>query len=169
MTLHDGDNFEHEGLTFTFRTERDEDTGAPWDEHDGHGPVSDWTSRDKYPGELVLSSDRHGVKRYYDFAAAVAMAKRDGWNAPPYDIPGETRGQRAARAAMADYNRLRRWCSDQWEWIGVIVTCEDLPGAPSESLWGIESDAGEYLGEVARELAGQIVSAVVAEVERAVA
>jgi hypothetical protein len=168
------DTFQHERLTFTFRIERDEDTGAPWDEHDGHGPVSDWQSSYngqpvmKRPGQMVLIHDR-GSYRLYDFAAAVAMAKRDGWNAKPYDVPGETRGQRAHKAAMADFRRLAEWCNDQWEWVGVIVTCADLPGAPSESIWGIESDAGEYLEEVARELAGQIIDSVASEVERAVA
>lgn len=169
MTLYNGDTFQHEGLTFTFRIERDDSMGEPWKEHDGHGPVSDWTSRDKCPGEMLLNSDHHGMKRFYDFAAAVAMAKREGWNAKPYDVPGETRGQRAHKAAMADFRRLAEWCNDQWEWVGVIVTCDDLPGVPSESLWGIESDAGECLETVARELAGQIIDSVASEVRKAVA
>ncbi len=172
--LYDGDTFTHDGLTFTFRTERDDDTGAPWDEHDGHGPVSEWRSSYngqpvmKRPGQMVLIHDR-GSYRLYDFAEAVRMAKRDGWNADPLDVPGETKGQRAHKAAMADFNRLRRWCNDQWYWCGVIVTCDDLPGEPSASLWGIESDAGEYFAEVAKELADEIIAEAVAEVRRAVA
>ena len=31
MTLYDGDTFQHDGLTFTFRTERDDHMGAPWE------------------------------------------------------------------------------------------------------------------------------------------
>lgn len=56
----------------------DEDMGAPWEEHDGHGTVSDWTTRDKRPGEWVLSSER-GSKRYYDAEEANQIAEADGW------------------------------------------------------------------------------------------
>ena len=167
--LYDVDTFKHEGLTFKFETAHDDDMGAPWDEHDGHGPVSEWTTRDKRAGELILSTDRHGAKRFYDFAKTVKIAKRDGWNAPPYELPGETKGQRAAKAAMADYDRLRRWCNDQWGWCGVVVTAIDLPGEPTRSLWGIESDAGEYFETLAQELAGEIIAEVAAEVRKAVA
>lgn len=162
------DTFMHDGLAFKIEIERDDWQDAPWENEDGHGPVSNWTTRDKRPGELVLSSDRN-AKRFYDFAAAVELAKRDGWNAAPYDVPGETKGARAHKAAMADFKRLRDWCEDRWEYVGVIVTCTDLPGEPSESLWGIESDAGEYLQEVTRELADEIISQEAAAVSRAVA
>ena len=85
----------------------------------GHGPVSEWTTRAKQLGERVLVEDRRGAKRYYDFAEAVRIAKRDGWDAPPL---GEgTKGQRAARAAEADFNRLRGWCNGDWEYVGIVV------------------------------------------------
>lgn len=166
--LDHGDTFTHEGLTFSFEMKHDWDHGAPWIEEAGHGEVSDWTRRDKLPGEMILCEDR-GARRFYDFAGAVKTAKRDGWNAKPYDIPGETKGQRAHKAAMADFKRLQDWLYDRWHYVGVIVTCEDLPGRPSESLWGIESDADEYLDEVARELASELIAEAVAEVARAVA
>lgn len=70
--------YEYKGHTFRVTIEQDTDMGAPWDEHEGHGPVSDWTSRDKRPGEWLLGSDRHS-KRYYDAQAAMQIAKRDGW------------------------------------------------------------------------------------------
>ncbi|SDG92045.1 hypothetical protein SAMN05216466_10657 [Paraburkholderia phenazinium] len=80
--VHDGDVREVtiDGTTYRFRlnVHDDVDMGAPWEEHDGHGPVSDWTTRDKHPGEWQLSSD-HGSKRFYDAAEANAIAKRDGW------------------------------------------------------------------------------------------
>ncbi|AOZ05924.1 TPA: hypothetical protein QDB15_000005 [Burkholderia vietnamiensis] len=80
--VHDGEVRELaiDGTTYRFRlnVETDDDKGAPWDEEDGHGPVSDWTTRDKRPGEWVLSSD-HGSKRFYDVAEANRIAKRDGW------------------------------------------------------------------------------------------
>lgn len=67
---------------FTITLEHDDSHGAPWDEEDGHGDVSDWTSRDKLPGELVLSTDRRS-KRFYDFAGACKLAIKDGWGFLP--------------------------------------------------------------------------------------
>jgi hypothetical protein len=168
--MYDGDTFEHEGLTFTVRLQPDESMGPPWEEHDGHGPVSEWTTRGKRPGELVLSRDNWGrSKRYYDFAAACRMARAEGWDAKPYNTGHETKRQQAAKAAMADFKRLQAWCEDHWCWCGVIITCEDLPGEPSASLWGIESDAGDYFREVAEELADEIIAQAAAEVACAVA
>ena len=146
------------GLTFRVTHEQDTDHGAPWEACDGHGPVSEWTSRDKLPGELVLNSDGRQC-RYYDYAEACRIARRDGWDAPPYKTG--TARQRAARAARADFEYLRAWCSDEWTYMGVIVELLDDDGeaVDSASLWGIESDAGEYLDEVAAELVDELTSA----------
>lgn len=151
------DTIEVNGKTFSVRIENDTDMGEPWKEHDIHGEVSDWTSREKKPGELVLCSDR-GRYRYYDFAASVKKAKVDGWNAAPYN-DNETKGERAAKAARADFERLRQWCNDQWYWVGIIVEELDEEGegtGASTSLWGIESDSEDYHEEVAKELAEQL-------------
>lgn len=149
---------------------RDDDMSAPWEER-GDGLVSDWTRRDKMPGELVLASDR-GFKRFYDFAEACRIALREGWNAEPYYIPGETKRQRAAKAARADFERSRRWCNDDWHWVGVCLF--ELPrdgverhaqyiadAAPfgilnHAALWGIESDSPAYHAEVARDLISEL-------------
>jgi hypothetical protein len=82
---------EHDGCTFRVETERDADMGAPWDECDGHGTVSEWTTRDKQPGELVLNEDR-GSKRFYDFAEACKTALRDGWGFLPETVRVERPG-----------------------------------------------------------------------------
>ena len=154
--------FETPAGLFRARIERDDNMGTPWDEHDGHGPVSDWTSRNKRPGELVLNSDR-GSRRYYDFQAAMKQARAEGWQTAPYDVPTETAGQRAYRAVMADFNRLRAWCRDDWCWVGVIVekvetcpACAHTRPVEAASLWGLESDQTEYLAETARELAAEL-------------
>jgi hypothetical protein len=158
----DWTEFAHAGLMFRARIEPDHTGATPW-EDDGHGPVSDWTTRDKRPGEMVLIRDgRHA--RYYDFAAAVAIAKRDGWNAAPY-WQAETRGQRAAKAARADFDRIRAWCNDEWQYVGVVVeriggTLGDFCGPDDGSLWCIESDAGDYLTECALDLAGEIAAPI---------
>ena len=196
------DNVTLGGLNFKVEYPRDEDQGAPWDEEDGHGEVSPWVNRDKLPGELVLNSDRRGMKRYYDFAGACEIARRDGWGFLPgelktrqyvdgwaawvqldylgrklafecLDYPDKnsairavyakhsatmTPRQYAAGAAMADYERLRQWCNGQWEYIGIVVTHEE--SGLCESLWGIESDSGDYLDKVARELAESILDQI---------
>lgn len=149
-----------EGFTFTATIEHDSGHGAPWEESDCHGPVSDWRRKsDKAPGELILCDDnRTGLRcdtrcRFYDFQEACRIALRDGWNTAPYDTPGETPRQRAAGAARADFERLRAWCNDEWHWCGVVVTAyRNGIELGSASLWGIESDSGEYLEQVAREL-----------------
>lgn len=70
--------FEHKGHTFRIEIEQDEDMREPWEEHDGHGIVSDWTTRDKAPGERVLNADRTS-KRYYDVQETIKRARADGW------------------------------------------------------------------------------------------
>lgn len=157
MALSDRDTFEHGGYTFQVRIEADCDAGTPWERNDGHGPVSEWTRRPKRPGERVLATD-HNNYRYYDFEAAVKIAKRDGWDAPPYNTG--TAGERAVRAANADFENLQRWCNDSWSYVGVVVTRLDdtaCPTSDSASLWGVESDSYDYLDEVARELADQVL------------
>lgn len=158
----DWTEFEHAGLRFRARLEPDHTGQTPW-EDDGHGPVSDWTTRDKRPGEMVLNREGR-CARYYDFAAAVAIAKRDGWNAEPY-WRIETRGQRAAKAALADFKRIRDWCNDKWQYVGVVVeriggAFGDYCGPDDGSLWGIESDSGDYMTEVALDLADEIAAPI---------
>lgn len=151
---------EHNDRTYTFIVEcdHDQDMGEPWEESDGHGPVSGWESRNKRAGELVLSADRRG-KRFYDYATACRIALRDGWNTAPYDVPGETLRQRAARAAMADYEYLRAWCYDEWQYVGVTVTLMDESGEPTEvtnSLGGVETHNNYHI-TTAREMAAEIL------------
>ncbi len=152
--LHDGDTITRGKFTLTARIHHDTDHGAPWDEEDGHGPVSDWRCADsKQAGELVLHTN-HSKARFYDYAEACRIALRDGWDAAPYnEYKSETPRQQAAKAALADYNRLRQWCGDQWSYVGVMVECsQDDIQLGEASLWGIESDCDDYLAEVANEL-----------------
>lgn len=155
----DWERFEHDGATYARRAEEDTCHGAPWEEEDGHGPVSGWERREKSPGEMILVED-HGARRFYDFAEAVRIARRDGWDAEPF---GGTTGERANRAALADFDNLRRWCAGDWHYVGVIVApvcecCNSVAEAASVSLWGVESSAGDYLDEVSRELADEIAA-----------
>ena len=71
------------------------------------------------------------------------------------DIPeGATPHQVAAAAVESDFQRLRAWCNDEWYWVGVIIT--DVVSGEEDSLWGIESDSGDYLETIAHEIAAQI-------------
>lgn len=85
------------GFTLHATIEPDTEYGTPWDNEDGHGPVSDWTTRDKLPGELILSNDRSS-KRFYDFAEACRMARRDGWGflPAPFRLTDASDGRRMA-------------------------------------------------------------------------
>jgi len=137
------------GYTALVRYDYDQDYGAPWENCDGHGPVSEWTSRDKAPGERILSEDR-GSRRYYDYAEAMRIAKREGWDAEPYRTG--TKGERARRAVDRDFEFLRAWCNDEWHYIGVMVTVfHNGIEIAEDSLWGIE-DCGDYWREIAADM-----------------
>jgi hypothetical protein len=147
---------EVDGFKVRATIKHDDHGDAPWDNDCGHGPVSDWTSRNKRPGERVLSvADRGGSRRFYDFAEAVRLARKDGWDTPPYQTG--TPGQRAARAAERDFEVLRAWCRDDWWYVGIVVSVvRDGIKLGSASLWGVECNYpganNAYLLEVANEL-----------------
>ena len=155
-----------ESGTMSFRIEwvYDHDCDPPWDREDGHGPVSDWEHRSKRPGEMILNSNR-GSHRFYDFAEAVKLARKDGWNTAPFDWP--TNGARAHAAALADFDYLRRFCNDQWHYCGIVVTLLDADGDPDSvdaSLWGIESEGDDYHEEVIGELIAECLSQITATI-----
>ena len=156
----DGDSItcEVDGYTVTAKIERDNDCGTPWDNCDGHGPVSDWRPKNsKRPGERILVEDR-GSCRFYNWAEAIKIARRDGWNAPPYDEG--TKGQKAERAVQRDFEYLQAWCNDEWWYVSLTLSVSygdiDLDDYAA-SLCGIEvnypgSDHQVYLLETANEL-----------------
>lgn len=162
--LYDGDTFTHAGHTFIVSIEDDNDHGAPWKESDGHGPVTEWISRDKKPGERVLHADRNS-KRFYDFAEATRIAKRDGWGLG--DEAREaltiklgrapTPSEVIAQAVENDFQYLHGWCNDEWRYVGVCVRHEsqDHEDRYSYACWGIESDCDEYIAIIAHENAAE--------------
>lgn len=78
-------DFTHNGRDFVAKVYVDDHHGAPWEEEDGHGPVTGWERRDKRPGELILAEDGR-AKLFYDFAEACRIARRDGWGFMPYKL-----------------------------------------------------------------------------------
>ncbi len=157
--------FEYEGRTFEIEMAQDEFMGAPWDEH---GLVSEWTTRDKRSGEWVLCEDR-GSKRYYDFAEAIEIAKKDGWDTEPYGVG--TEGERAVRAVSADFNWLRRWCDDDWVWgvIHVTLLDDDFDKTGYDDyLGGVEWEftISDHIMDCARDMAKEIMYRVREEDEK---
>lgn len=162
----DGDTFERGGRTFKVELPQDDFGRAPWEDDDGAGIVTEWTRRDKAPGERLLHEDR-GSRRFYNWQETTAKAKRDGWGLCDDEKAAlalrfgrePTRKQIIAEAVERDFDRMRSWCNDQWCYVGVVVTALDDEGDETdetESLWGIESDSRDYIAEVAHEHADEI-------------
>ena len=161
------ETIEHEGHSFRVEHFADDTQDPPWEREDGHGIISEWTRRDKRPGEVSICEDR-GSHRYYDVQATMKIARRDGWGLGPDDVESlarklkrtPTAGDIVAESVRMDMDRMRGWCNDDWCYVGVVVTLLTADGDPLESrdasLWGIESDCTDYLREVAQELAEQI-------------
>lgn len=135
----------------------DTDMGPPWTEHDGHGEVTEWERRDKRPGELILHTDGRD-KRFYDYAATMIIAKRDGWGISEkaqkefVSKHGRqpTKGEVCHLSVMHDFEYLKRWCNDEWHWLGYtteIITPED-ERIDGDSCWGF--DEQEYMVEEAQ-------------------
>lgn len=164
----DGDTAEiSAGISARVKVEPDQCHGAPWEECDGHGPVSDWERRDKRPGERILCTDR-SAKRFYDFREAMATAKRDGWGLAPEHkealVRGlgrePTKGEICAASVERDFKFLADWCSDRWQYVVITVTLLDAEEKEisSDSLGGVE-DCGEYWREQAAEMANTLAQA----------
>ncbi len=152
--------YEYEGRSISIEWHHDESMGEPWKEHDGHGIVSEWTRRDKQPGERVLCSDRNSY-RYYDFAGTMKLAKSEGWGldtkaqiALAQKLGRELKpGDILAASVEADFEYLRRWCNDDWHWCGYV--CKINGTDYDESLWGIDSDSQKEFEAEALEAAKQ--------------
>ena len=150
---------EVDGFACTATVYRDTDHGAPWDAEDGHGPVSEWTRRRKRAGELVLCEDR-GSRRYYDFAEACRIARRDGWRLRP-EHPSDKEPCVASEAARADFEYLRTWCNNEWHYVGVDVTVSkagiNLTGQYRYALRGIECNVPGSDNSCLRDVANDLL------------
>ena len=141
------DTIENHGKTYRIEWVTDYDAGAPWENSDCHGIVTDWTSRPKKPGERILNRSR-GEYRYYDYQQTMTDAVRV-WGCKP--------GPDAVESVERDFEYLRAWCNDEWHYCGIIVTLLDEDGEETDisaSLWGIESDCDGYHATVIRDLIG---------------
>ena len=128
----------YKGYLFTIEVDYDEFEEPPWSRCDCHVPVSDWTTRDKKPSEVVLSSIG-GANLYYDFSKAMKKAKEELWDAAPYGQG--TRGERAERAVRADVKHLRDYIDNVWVYVTLSVTMQG--SGYTTSLGGVEYDYSE--------------------------
>lgn len=152
---------DHKGIAFQVSTHHDDDHGPPWEDDDGRGIVTDWLYYPDDPNLRKLGREqRDGTARYFDIAATRAKAAADGWGLNDEERaqlpPDATADQILDAVVEGEFRFLDGWCSDDWEYIGVVVT-EPITGA-SAALWGIESCAGAYLQEVAREQADAVIA-----------
>lgn len=69
----------------------------------------------------------------------------------------------------ADFDHLRRWCADEWEWVtvGVVLTDADGEEVASDYVEGIESDCDDYIADMVREMAETIRDRCGDRIERA--
>jgi hypothetical protein len=144
-----------QGYSVRVKVEYDEHADAPWDMSDGCGPVSDWRSKaSKAPGERVLAED-HGRARFYDFAAAVKLARKDGWGAE--GDAGMKPGEKAAHAAEKDFEFLRGWCTDQWHYVVVGVEVSRNGAVLYMDYCGGIENLGDYWREFAADHANCVI------------
>lgn len=161
------ETIEHLGVTVRIEYFYDSDTEPPWENAEGHGPVRKSNYRhgqhssDKKPGERPLNCpDRNEYQFYYDWQEAIKIAKRDEWNAEPFDAPNK-----ALRAVQADFNFIRGYLNDEWQYVGIVCTVLDADGdetMDSDSCWGFETfkDYHETAGrEMAETLAENVHTA----------
>lgn len=144
------------GWKINVEFQRDEDTGAPWKECDGHGKVYETRYREDHMDDWELNSER-GWYRYYDWKDTLPIAIRERWDAAPYHTG--TKHEQAMRAMKADCEYLRRWCQDDWWYVGMIVTLldENDKDIAEDSCWGYESDCIDYLASEARSWAAHMI------------
>ena len=133
------ETMEYKGYLFNIEVDYDEFEEPPWLTNDGHDPVSGWTTRDKKPSEVVLSTVG-GAKLYYDFGMAMKMAKKGRWDAAPYGQG--TRGERAERVVKADIKYLKDYINMVWVYVTLSVTLQGSDDYTT-SLGGVEYDYSE--------------------------
>lgn len=132
----------------------DSDHEPPWESCDGTGVIEGnprYGLGDEYK-EWAL-----GDYRYFDWKATLPIAIKEGWDAPPYHTG--TKHEQAMRAMRSTYDYLRRWCNDQWWYVGMTVTLldEDDTILREDSCWGYESDSMDYLTSEARGWAARLI------------
>lgn len=159
--------FEHAGRKWAASVYRDDDQPKPWERSDGHGVVL-YLPR---AGDALPKGARRMAPNsayYYDQNATELVAQRDCWGLCAEDKAklAKKLGRQLtdadvlAAAVESDYRFLSGWVKNYWHYVGVAVQGLALDGTRLGrtydcALWGIESNAKDYIKEVAIELADQ--------------
>lgn len=168
--------FEEAGFTITLRLEDDE-MPRGLDEDEALGEFSEYPS--EKPGEYVkVEPDSHAMFRLVD--AGIVGCNVYGEAAPCYWTNSRTgsvadtreyasRGKAGMSRGVADewarenqrmfYERALRTIEGDISYVGVVATASRAGvEMGSASLWGIESDAGDYFNEVATDLVSEAIA-----------
>lgn len=140
-------------ILFAVTLSADDFNEPPWDRSEGHGPVRMINSERerKRPGERPLWEERH-TTWLYDWQAACKLARKDGWNARPYDAP-----KRVERAVNADYDFLRSYLCGDWGYVVVKVEAlKDEESLGDDVLGGVKTNDNAYLLKTLSECASSI-------------
>lgn len=170
--IYHNDIITRDKLRFRIRFEPDEDHEPPWEDGDGQGIVSQWTTRNKLPGERVLHTDR-SAKRYFDWKGTVAKAKLEGWGLCDEEKAklgvklgrAPTAKEITEAAVEANFEWMRRWCNDDWHYVGIVIErlsnvgAEDDEGTVVDSCWGFE-DSDPHLQNEAESMLNYVAEQV---------
>ncbi|MQR02341.1 hypothetical protein [Glaciimonas soli] len=162
IDIADGDIITKGGLRFRINITRDDSAALPWIDCEGHGVVSDWTSRDKRPGERILCTSYGGAShRFYDVATSMKIARRDKWSSGEWLPNPATVGMERARTVEKDFEYLRAWCNDEWHYVGISVTLlsnsDNAITNYNYVLRGIESNSDDYLQQVTHDFMDEMI------------
>lgn len=172
--LFDGDTFEHKGRKFRVEFAPDYDNVAPWEDDDGRGLVREsrgvhrYCEGDKRPGERALNDPvRNQFQYYYDWAGTMKKATSDGWGLANESLAAlskrlgriPTKREIVAESVRLDYEYIRAWLNDDWQYFCVTVTALDADGNDTDyfsSLGRVESYM-DYHIDMAYELADEVI------------
>lgn len=169
--------WEQDGFKLTARIEEDFDFGLRLDDDEALGGFSDYPEYDD-PREYIkidpTGSDRFDLERagiihhtygmtdecpqYWTNGKTGTVAEQRAY----YQHYGMSKGvaeEKARANQRMFYERALKVISGEIVGTGVVVTAERAGRVfATESLWGIESDAGSYYDEVASDLAHEAIS-----------
>lgn len=143
--ISDGDVLTIRGHKVKVRIEHDANGGLPWKNCDGMGHVRrEPNRRNKHAGEQPF-----GSCWMFDFHKTTEEAKRDGWGIGKDDEAAlaqklgrlPTQAEVVAESVRRQFEYLKAWAADEWQYHGYVVTLLDSKGKKTEhvdSCWGFE-------------------------------
>ena len=144
QSIDDGETLHIRGYDVRVRIEYDADGGLPWKNCDGMGVIRETRDqRNKHAGERPF-----GSCYMFDVRATTIEAKRDCWGVGA-EAEAElakklgrtpTAAQITAEAVERQYQYLRDWANDMWQYHGYVVTLMDgtEESGHEDSCWGFE-------------------------------